>query len=134
MSRKTQVVTITDKNRDEGKRFKLTEMSAAQAERWAMRALLALGKSNVDVPDDMVALGVAGLAQFGIKAFLHMSFADAEPLLAEMMTCIVILPDPTHPDVERKIFEGDIEEVTTLLRLRSDLFRLHVDFSPAAST
>lgn len=132
MGRKTATVSIDTEDRDQGKLFKLTEMPAYQAERWAMRALMALCRANPEVPPDITSLGMAGIAQFGLTAFARMEFAEAGALLDEMMGCIKILPSSKHPGVERDLFEGDIEEISTLLRLRVEVFKLHVDFSKAA--
>jgi hypothetical protein len=104
-------------------------MPAGQVERWAFRVFLALNKSGVDIPEEIVESGLAGLASYGLKAISGLRFEDAEPLLEEMMTCIQIRPDPKQPDVLRSLWEEDIEEVATRLRLRSEVFKLHVSFS-----
>ena len=137
MARKTQVVTIDAEGRDLGKVFLLTEMSAAQAEWWATRAFLALAKSGVDLPSGASDAGMAGLAVAGFRALPAMDPAQAKPLLDEMLTCIRIIPDPTKtmPDsglpYARVPLDGEIEEVATLVKLRLEVFKLHVDFSPA---
>lgn len=53
MSRKTLIyqVPAQEGNRDAGKRFLIEEMPATRAERWAMRALLALMGGNVELGD-----------------------------------------------------------------------------------
>jgi hypothetical protein len=130
--RKTLTVTIDAPGRDQGKAFVLREMPASQAEKWAARAFLALAKSGVEVPDNIAAAGLSGVAAMGIKAFGGMSFRDAEPLLDEMFGCVSHIPDPARPAVVRALIEDDIEEVATRLKLRLELFRLHMDFSVAA--
>jgi len=132
--RKTSIVVIpeTDSaNRDRGKQYLITEKSALEAEKWAARALFALGKSGIDIPEEAAQAGMAGIAIIGLKALLSMNFADAEPLLNEMMSCIEYIPNPSNPSVKRPLFDGDIEEVTTLLKLRSEVFNLHTGFSIA---
>ena len=131
--RKTLTVTIDAKGRDLGKVFLLREMPASQAEKWAARALVAMSTSGIDVPDDIAASGLAGIAAIGIKAIGGMKFEDAEPLLDEMFSCISIIPDPSRPNITRSLVEDDIEEVMTRLKLRKELFDLHLGFSiPAA--
>lgn len=125
--RKTSTFTATI-GRDAGKTFKLTELSADAAERWAMRAFFALMNAGVEVPDDISTLGVAGIAQMGIKALARVPFEAAEPLLDEMMGCVQIVPDVNKPAVVRALFDGDIEEVTTRLKLREAVIDLHIDF------
>ena len=130
--RRTNVVTIESEGRDKGKTFLLTEMSASQAEKWAARALLALLKSGVHVPDEVASTGIAGLATIAIQAFGGISWELAEPLLDEMMNCVQIKPDPRNPNVIRALIEDDVEEVTTRLLLRKELLELHLGFSLAA--
>jgi hypothetical protein len=135
MARKTQTVVIEAEGRDKGKMFILTEMPPNQAEKWAFRALLALAKSGVEVPDDIASAGLAGIAALGIKAFSGISFEDAEPLLDEMFAMVAMVPDPARPVIRRgyggvgPLIEDDIEEIKTRLRLRKELFALHTNFS-----
>jgi hypothetical protein len=130
MARKTLTYTVTDEGRDKGKVFILTEMAASQAERWALRALSALAASGVEVPDDIATAGLAGVARLGVQAFGGLPWEKAEPLIEEMFKCISILPDPSKPSVTRVLIEDDIEEVTTRLKLRIELFKLHMSFFP----
>lgn len=126
--RKTAVVQITDAGRDSGKVFILKEMPASKTEKWAARAVLALARSGVDIPEDIAASGIAGIARLGVKALAGMTFPDAESLMDEMFECVSISPDPNHPEVVRAIIEDDIEEVTTRVRLRAEVFNLHASF------
>lgn len=134
MARKTKLITIprAENNRDSGKTFLITEMSAAQSEKWALRALGAIANSGMEIPEDVVRLGMGALVAVGFKGLLTMQFDDAEPLLDEMMDCIVIVPDVKNPNVVRPVDDEDIEDVTTRLTLRSEVFELHTGFSPAA--
>ena len=131
MARKTITITISGdaaKNRDLGKQFEATEMPALQAEKWATRAFLAIAKGGISIPEDVMKSGLAGIATLGLKALSGLAYEDAEPLLAEMLACVQIIPDPGTPNVKRKIFDGDIEEVSTLLTLRREVFALHTGF------
>jgi hypothetical protein len=127
--RKELTITIDTPGRDVNKTFYIKEMSALKAERWATRALLALLKSNVDIPEDIAQAGMAGVAAVGLRAFGGIDFSNAEPLLAEMLACVQIIPDASRPMVRRALVEDDIEEVTTLLRLREEVLSLHTGFS-----
>jgi hypothetical protein len=129
MARKSATITISAEGRDQGKVFHIKELPAMQAERWATRALLALAKSGVEIPDDIASAGLAGVASLGMKAFAGLNYDDAEPLLAEMLACVSVIPDPSNPNIMRSDIESDIEEVATLLKLRSEVFKLHVNFS-----
>jgi hypothetical protein len=130
MARKTETWVATE-GRDKGKHFVITEMSAARAEKWATRALLAIGRAGVDLPDDLASAGMAALAYAGLKAITSCAFEDAEPLLDEMMQCVTIQPDPKL-EFTRGTIEDDFEEVATLVQLRDRVFGLHVGFSIAA--
>ena len=132
--RKTTTVTIAEDGRDRGKAFLLTEMPASRAEKWATRALLMLSRSGIDFPAELLGSGMAGIAVYGLRALPLLDFNEAEPLLDEMWDCLQIIPDPSHPNVTRPLLEDDIEEIATRIKLRTEIFNLHVSFSqPAAA-
>lgn len=133
MARKTEAVVITTGGRDQGKHYLLTEMPASKAESWAFRAFGAMARAGIDIPEEIVASGMVGLSALGLKAFLASDWADVEPLLADMMACVQMRPDPDKPDILRTLIEDDIEEPATRARLRDEVFKLHVGFSIADS-
>lgn len=126
--RKTVEIPITDENRDKGKVFVITEKSSEEIESWGMRVLLALIGSNVNVPEGFAELGMAGLAEYGIRALASLKWPDAEPLLKEMFDGIQIRPDRTKSHIIRDMWSADIEEVSTRLKLRVEWWTLHTDF------
>lgn len=128
MARKNTTLTIDAEGRDKGKSFVLTEMPVRQAEKWAMRALLAVAKSGFDI-GDAAKMGMQGIAVMGIQAIVNMDWEDAEPLLDEMMQCVRI----KETSGVRDIIGDDIEEVATLIQLRKSVLELHIDFSTAVS-
>jgi hypothetical protein len=132
--RRTKIFTVVSEdpeNRDKGKNFLLTEMSAVQAEKWAARALLALLKSGIELPENAASAGLAGVAAVGIKAFGSIPWELAEPLLDEMMSCVRFIP-PAKNVEPMALLPDMIEEVTTLLSIRKELLELHLGFSLAA--
>ena len=131
--RKTRTITIDKEGRDFGKTFHLRELPALQVERWAARALIALARSGAQIPADIASAGLAGVASLGIRAFSGLDYADAEPLLNEMLSCVSIIPDPKKPKVMRPDILDDIEEVATLFTLRMEVFNLHTGFSTPAA-
>ena len=133
MARNTANVTITDDTRDKGKVFVLTEMPASQAEAWAARALMALMSSGAQVPAGYERLGLAGMAEVGLKGLVGLKWEDAKPLLAEMLACVQIIPDPSKPHVIRGLIEEDIEEISTRIKLRAEVWKLHVGFLKAVA-
>jgi hypothetical protein len=133
MGRHTRTVVITEEGRDKGKTFLLKEMPALKAEKWATKLFLALSRSGVEIPDEIASAGLAGVAALGFRMLGWVSFADAEPLLDEMFSCVSIIPDPRNPALVRPLIDiggdgDDIEEVSTRLRLRADIFNLHASF------
>jgi hypothetical protein len=129
--RRTAEVTISSEdpnNRDAGKTFLLTEMSAAKAEKWAARALLALTNAGIEVPEELENAGIAAIAMMGVQALSGLSFNQAEPLMDEMFECIQI----KEPAITRRLTEDDIEEISTRLFLRGEVLSLHLGFSLAA--
>lgn len=126
--RKEKVVQITSAGRDNGKLFYLREMPATRAEAWGTRALLALARGGVELPDDFMSRGIAGIAIVGVKALGGMEYDMAKPLLEEMLQCVQAVPNPSNPLIRRPLVEDDTEEVATILFLRKEIINLHVDF------
>ena len=131
--RHTAQYKVEDKGRDFGKVFLLTEMSARQGEEWAMKVLLALMASNVNLPDGFENLGMAALAQMGLKALTGIKWETLEPLLAEMMENIQIIPDAAKTNVHRPLVEDDIEEIITRVKLRAEVWNLNMGFLAAVA-
>ncbi len=133
MARKVATFTITKDGRDKGKTFQITEMSAAQAESWATRAILALMSNGVKLPDGFEKMGMAGMAQLGIRALSGLKYDDIAPLLDEMWVCVKFVSSAGHI---RAILDeaDDIEEVSTRIEIRNQIFKLHIDFLEAAAS
>jgi hypothetical protein len=145
--RKTLDVTITAETapsvdgRDYGKTFRITEMSALAAERWANRATLALApRLSAELGEEAAEEIVenATMPSMGriFRVLGRVSFPEMEPLLAELLACVQVVPDPKHPQVVRALNLGgmeDIEDVETLRYLRSEVMDLHVGFTMAAT-
>jgi hypothetical protein len=128
MARKIVNFTIAGEGRDKGKLFLLTEMSASKGEAWATRVLLALMASNVNLPENFADLGMAALAELGIRALSGLKWDVAAPLLAEMFDCIEIIPDPKKTHIHRPLIEEDVEEIQTRVILRMEVWKLHMGF------
>lgn len=128
MSRVSKPVTIVADNRDNGKVFLITEKPASASEKWAIRASAAVAKAGFDMPADA---SWPALVALGFQAFLSAPWADVEPLLDELFDCVERVPDPTKPQVTRPLVESDIEEISTRVKLRDEVFNLHSGFSIA---
>lgn len=132
MARKEVDITITDEGRDSGKIFHIKEMPAMRAEKWAMRALMAVARSGVDIGQAATG-GMQALAVLGIEAIVKVHMEDVEPLLDEMLECISVKPNPKNLNIVRPLrVDEDIEEVRTLLQLRKEVLNLHLGFSQTA--
>ncbi|MGF6633525.1 hypothetical protein OKW39_000676 [Paraburkholderia sp. MM6662-R1] len=128
MTRKSVTYTVQAEGRDKGKVFKLVEMPAERGEKWAIRALLALGRAGMNIPESAIREGMGAMARVGLDALMRVEFHEAEPLIDEMMECVSIIPDPSKPEVVRGLVADDIEEVVTRVVLRREVFRLHTGF------
>lgn len=128
MARKQTTFTATD-GRDNGKLYLLTELPAADAEDWAMRALFAMVNAGVDIPDEMLGAGLAGLAALGIKALTKVPYDAAKPLIDTLMQCVQFVPNPRdHRTARALMTDDDIEEVATRVKLKKAILDLHMDF------
>ncbi len=134
MARKVKQYVENATGRDQGKIYVITEMPASQAEKWAMRAFMAMAQSGMEVPEDISAMGFAGLIRMGVTCIAKAPFSQAEPLLDEMMACVRIMPSASNHGVTRPLIEDDIEEVATRIRLRAEVLSLHSGFSIAGAT
>lgn len=136
--RKTEIAVVPKlpgPNRDLGKRFVLTEWSAERAETWGIRMMLAFNRSAGEIPLELRGIGMEGVAILGINTFLRGNIQADEivPLLNELLECVQIIRDPGKgPDYATQLVSpDDIEDVATRLWLRSEVLRLHTNFSPA---
>lgn len=69
MARKEIPFIVEDDNRDKGKEFIITEMSAWDADSLAQDIFRAMGESNyTSIPADVIAMGCAGLATVDRKS------------------------------------------------------------------
>jgi hypothetical protein len=132
MARKTIDYVESADGRDKGKVFRITELSAEDAEEWGARAVFAMMNAGVEMPDGIAEQGLAGLASVGIAALTKVEFDVAKPLFDKMFECVQFVPDPSRPNVSRSLFKDDIEEVSTRLKLRKEIVMLHLSFFTSA--
>ena len=126
--RHTKYITI-DTGRDAGKTFLLTEMPCDQGMKWGARAVLALINAGVTLPDGSGNLGFAGLIGMAFKELRNgIKWDDLEPLVDDLMDCVKIVPNIDNKSVTRSLISTDIEEISTMLKLQSEVFKLHVNF------
>lgn len=114
MSLKTKTIVI-EKGRDQGATFLITEMPVVKADKWAMKALLAMAGAGINVPD--VSEGMVGIARTTFAALQSIPEEKAIPLLDELLECVQIVPEggtarPLNLDF------NDVQDFSTLWRLR----------------
>jgi len=86
------------------------------------------------LPPGFDRLGMAGMAEVGLQGLSGLKWEDAEPLLKEMLDCVQIMPDPTKPHIVRTLMvDEDIEELSTRIKLRAEVWKLHVGFLKAVA-
>ena len=122
--------------RDAGKCFLITEWDADRAEQWAMRAIIAYNRGGGQIPVDIIGEGMQAIFFVGINTFLRgqMDAAEVIPILNELLQCVKIIRDPskrapTGEIIATELLPSDIEEVKTRLWLRSEVLRVHTNFS-----
>lgn len=123
MARTVKTHVVTKQNRDHGKTFIITEMAPRRAHSWATKAIFAVMNSGVDIPDDVMSMGLAGIAVIGLGALTNIPHAVAEPLLDEMLSCAQI----KQALVTRDLVEEDVEEAITLFELQQIAISMHIE-------
>lgn len=128
MARRTKVVTIdSEKSRDHGKTFLITEMSADAAEWWAIRVTQGIVGSNPDADFDIFSGSLPRLANFAFVGLAKIPADQLKPLMDEMKACVsVLLPDGK---TSRALLPGDVEDIMTWLELRKEVFEVLTGFS-----
>lgn len=119
---RTEKIFKEAKGRDAGKVFVITEMSARAGHAWATRALLGLMSSGIDLDDDIVSRGMAGLASVAFQAIGKLDPTVAGPLLDQLLDCVTV----QMPSVTRKWIDDDFEEIETIFTLQKEAFMLHI--------
>jgi len=126
--RKTAKITIDlEGSRDKGNTYFLTEMSAEDAEFWLVSFTMAAARSGVapNIIMQLKELGLAFVASVGLQALGSMSLEEVRPLLEKMFSCVQFI---SSNGTVRNLAPGDIEEVSTRLRLRKEVIELHTGF------
>lgn len=124
MARTVQTFTVEKSNRDQGKTFIITEMSARAAHKWATKAIFAVMNGGVEIPDDVAAMGMAGIAVLGLGALTGIPYAVAEPLLNELLECVQIKQELA---TRALWMDDDFEEVTTIFDLQRLVLTMHIE-------
>ena len=125
------------RDRDLGRHFLITEWSAAKADDWMMRMVLAANRGGGTMPMDLRGIGAEGIAVLFLNTFLRGNISSDEliPLWNELLECVKIVRDPkaidrnTGQPAATDVINDDIQEVATRQWLRSEVLGLHINFS-----
>lgn len=134
--RRSATVTIDTPGRDYGKTFAVVEASPVETEDWCARVLIAMKQADVKVPSDIAKMNPRDLVMTALHNFGQSGWGGAKTLLREMLTRVFVVPDPGAPFLMRDLGSDDIEELTTLIELRLEVVKLHIEtivpFGPSA--
>jgi hypothetical protein len=122
MLRETEI-TI-EQGRDAGKKFKITEMPATKMDRWTVKAMCALGKSE---GASLVKFASMDMGEV-FKAFLNSDPEQTQPLLDELLACCSYQKDGTSIQLKGNIVDSIVEDFQTLFKLRMETLKLCLGF------
>ncbi|HDI3034391.1 hypothetical protein G9G39_06835 [Cronobacter sp. EKM101R] len=129
MARKEIPFVVEENNRDKGKEFIITEMSAWDAEELAQDLFRAMGEANFSgIPADVIAMGCAGLATLGLNVLSSAPPAVARQLKERLMSTVQIVITHEGNCQVREVKPIDFEEVSTIRNLMDEVFKINFDF------
>jgi hypothetical protein len=127
-----RTIVIQDKNRDKGKTFIITAMSAYDTEIISLKIFFLLMNTGVKLPDGVEEMGFSEIASLGLDAFSKLEFEKTRPILEEMWDkCLMFKPSEGAPERPLTYDQSDIQEVKTRIKLRMEIIKLHKDFYTA---
>jgi hypothetical protein len=122
--RKEQIITLQDAG--ESKNFKIRQMPATKAERWLIKFILLLG-GNAAVQD------MQNPTNF-LAALADKPFDKVQELLDALLSCCSRVHDGgMETQLSPVNVDGFVEEITTLMKLRAEAFKIN-NFFPMADT
>lgn len=133
--RNTIEIIINDNNRDFGKAFIIQEMSAVQGEELAEEMFRVMSRNNFfNIPPEVMTMGTAGLATIGLAAIANADRDAARAINQRLLSTVKIRIENEGRALERPLdAETDIDEVSTLRRLKDEVFKLNFDFLTVAA-
>ena len=121
--RKTEIIKLVDDGQE--RIFKITQMPATKAERWANRAAFLLMKAGKDLQGKK-DIGVNDI----IKALATLDYNEVEPLYNELIECCEYMPDANSMGImcTQNTIDAQIIEPVNLYRLRLAVAKLNFSF------
>ncbi len=131
MSRKEKTYIVKEDNRDKGKEFIITEMSAIKGQELASdihREMMAVNFSGIS--PDVIAMGCAGLATVGLSVLSAISKESSMIMRNALLSTVQIVIRVKDGGVQVRDIraEIDFEEMTTIINLLDEVFTLNFDF------
>lgn len=130
MARKEIPFVVDEDNRDKGKEFLITEMSAWDADSLSQDIFRAMGDAEFsNIPAEVIAMGCAGLATVGLSVISSSSPEVAKTLRDRLMSTVEIII--THDGKrQRRPVNGalDFEEVSTIRSALDKVFQVNFNF------
>ncbi|WP_041866696.1 hypothetical protein [Sodalis glossinidius] len=133
--RKTHEYVVKEQNRDAGKVFIITKMSAVAGEYLAEEMFRVMGQSRFySIPPEVVQMGTAGLATVGLTALANADREAARLISQRLLSTVKIRIKHEGKVIERALDpDNDFEEISTLRALKDNVFRLNFDFLTVAA-
>ncbi|PUX35955.1 hypothetical protein [Cronobacter sakazakii] len=129
MARKEIPYVVMEENRDKGKEFIITEMSAWDADEMAQDIFRAMGDCNyTGIPADVIAMGCAGLATVGLSVLSASSPEVSRQLRDRLLSTVQIVITHDGDRQIRAVKSIDFEEVSTIRSLMDKVFKVNFDF------
>jgi len=129
MARREVPYIVQDDNRDKGKEFIITEMSAWSADEMAQDIFRAMGDADFSsILADVISMGCAGLATVGLSVLSASSPEVSRQLRDRLMDTVQIVITHEGKSQMRAVKSIDFEEVTTIRTLMDQVFKLNFDF------
>lgn len=132
--RKQITYIVEDNNRDHGKEFIITEMSAWDADEMAQDLFRSMGESNfTGVPPDVIAMGCAGLATLGMNVLSVAPPDVSRNLRDRLISTVEVVIRHDGGQQTRKVIPEDFEEVDTIRKLLDRVFEVNFSFLSIAA-
>lgn len=134
MARNTKEVFI-DSGRDKGNTYVITEKSALEAEKFFVKLLLSVGK-NTNLSEVLVnqgSLTALSNKEAILELLLSLDFDVAQELMDEMLTCVKFKYFLKGMPETRPLIKEDIQDLSTLMKIREEVINLHINFIEAES-
>lgn len=123
MARLRKEFTIESANRDKGKTFVVTEMDSFAGFDWATRALFGMLNAGMEVSEELIQMGLGGVAMMGLDGIKKLPPSIVKPLMEELQGCVQI----KEPGGLRAVLRSDIEEISTWFEMQKRAFTLHIE-------